>query len=634
MSKAKLFVKRFVIGKSGGFIYDQVFHKGVNIIRGENGTGKSTIMDLLNYALGAVITEWTVEQLLCDWVIVEVGINGVEFCLKRDITKTGQEKMQIFEGEMESALKLQTEWLQYPMRRSKDKHSYSQQLFELLGLPRHKTDDEKNLTMHQILRLMYVDQLSSTTKLLKEDANYDNLTFRKAIGEYLLGIDDLEAHNLRQELLLANKTFEKLNAELQAIYKMFGNDVSLINNQALNNEIDKFVLKITQLKEDRNNIHKTERDQLDKDVQVKVSALMEVIDSTSNKKIELEEERSSISIELVDTKLFLDSLHHRKSALENSKNIYSELGEVSFKYCPVCLVPIENDNENCCSLCKSEKHAADKDVAYIQLLNELNFQIKESDFLTGKFQENLDEINGELPSINRKLGSAKTEYQELEITASSKDALLAEVSTEIGYYKSQIVSFEEKRGYVNKVERLRENKESANSRILEIEDDLKLITKRQAQRYSDVYESIEEIAKRLLVKDGGYENEFDNVEDVVFDFAKDKMYVNGRNKYSASSMVVMKNSIRLAVFLHAVQDNYSRLPNILFMDNIEDKGMVDARSQNFQHLIVEECESLQNDYQLIFTTSMIAPDLNNTPMCVGPMYLKGSHTLEFHSKAH
>ena len=154
MSRSKLLVNRFAVCKSGRFVYDQEFHAGVNIIRGVNGTGKSTIADLLSYSLGAVISEWTQEQRGCDWVMAEVALNGIPFCLKRDITDSGQAKMSIFEGKFNDALSTVADWTQYSMRRSEERHSFSQQIFELLGLPRHKTDDSKNLTLHQILRLM------------------------------------------------------------------------------------------------------------------------------------------------------------------------------------------------------------------------------------------------------------------------------------------------------------------------------------------------------------------------------------------------------------------------------------------------------------------------------------------------
>ncbi|MBQ4880435.1 hypothetical protein J8M21_24865 [Pseudoalteromonas luteoviolacea] len=630
MSHSNLFVNRFAVYKSGHFVYDQKFHNGVNIIRGVNGTGKSTIADLLAYSLGAVITEWTYEQRLCDWVIAEVSLNGIVFCLKRDITETGQAKMEIFEGEFGDALSQHDNWGQYSMRRSSERHSYSQQIFELLGLPRHKTDDSKNLTLHQILRLMYVDQLSATTKLLKEDKEYDNVTFRRAIGDYLLGIDDLEAHNLRQELLQANKEFEKLNGELNAIYKLFGNEVSLINESALDNEINEIKSQLDQLKRRKREAIRANSDDLSELTKLKSNELQSEIDQLSSRKQELESNKSEVSIELIDTEFFAKSLEERKQRLEESKLASVSLGEVHFKYCPACLEPIpEQDNASCC-LCKTERKNGERDIAYIQMLNDLNFQIRESQSLIKEFREELDGINGKLPGIKRRLEEAKFEYKELEITAEAKDAIIAEVASEMGFCKSQILALEDRREHVNKVESLRKEKEYANSRILDLNDKLEQVNARQAERYNFVYSSIESISSEILGLDGSYEPTFDAVEEVNFDFAKDKMFVNGRSKFSASSMVVMKNSIRLAIYLHAVVDDYSRLPNFMIMDNIEDKGMVDERSHNFQRIIVQECEKLKTDYQLIFTTSMIAPDLNGTELCVGPMYEKGMHTLEFH----
>jgi AraC-like DNA-binding protein len=629
MSRSSLFVNRFAVSKSNSFVYDQSFALGVNIIRGVNGTGKSTIADLLAYALGAVVTEWTKEQLACDWVIAEVSINSVSFCFKRQIVETGQARMEIFEGSFFDAMSDSVNWAQYSMRRSADRHSYSQQIFELLGLPRHKTDDSKNLTLHQIFRLMYVDQLSATAKLLKEDKEYDNVTFRRAIGDYLLGIDDLEAHNLRQDLILANKEFEKLNGELNAIYKLFGNDVSLINESALNNEIKQIENRIQELAQKKKEVLIAQSEELDELTNAKSSKLLNEIDQLSCKKQELDALKSELSIELIDTELFAKSLTERKLHLEESKLTSISLGEILFKYCPACLEPlIETEGKACC-LCKTERTGTDRDIAYIQMLNDLNFQLRESESLIREFREDIDVINSKLPSIKRRIEEAKLEYRELEIATNSKDAIISEIASEVGFCRSQILALEDKRGHVAKVESLRLGKEEANGIIIRLQDSLEQVSARQADRYNFAYSSIEAIASRILSQDGSYEPTFDEVEEVSFDFSKDRMFVNGRSKFSASSMVVMKNSIRLAIFLHAVDDDLSRLPNFMIMDNVEDKGMVDERSHNFQHIIVQECQKLKSDYQIIFTTSMIAPDLDGTELCVGPMYEKGMHTLEF-----
>lgn len=628
MSKSKLFVRNLAIFKSGRAVYQQKFHKGVNIIRGQNGTGKSTVVDILSYALGSSVTEWTDEQSACDYVYVEVEICQNVFCLQREITESGKARMKFFEGDLDTAINSPSGWLEYSYNRSNQRHSFSQQLFELLGLPSHKTDESKNLTMHQIMRLMYVDQLSAPTKLLKEDVEFDNSSYRRAIGEYLLGIDDLEAHNLRQDLIRANKKFEKINGELKAIFRLFGGEASRVNEEALNNEIAEVESELELLVEKKNAVIRSERHDLSDEVNKRSLELQRAVDELFCAKQDLEAQKSELSVELVDTELFHKSLQERKASLEDSLTAYSQLGGVQFAYCPSCLEPLSEHAGDVCGLCKSPSNS-ERGVAYVQMLNELNFQIRESETLISSFRNDIDKANAELPGINRRIDEAKFEYQQIESTIDNREALISEISAEMGFCRSQIQTLEERREHISKVAALQKERDLANDEIQKLEDQLALLSLRNANRYTDVYRSIEQKASLLLSKDGSYEPTFDAVNEVVFDFAKDKMFANGRSKFSASSMVVLKNSIRLSIFLHAVDDEYARLPNLLIMDNIEDKGMVVDRSQNFQRLIVSECSQLKDDFQLIFTTSMIDPELDGSEYCVGPMYPKGDHTLDF-----
>ncbi|EGR4287017.1 hypothetical protein DDN44_11800 [Vibrio cholerae] len=629
MSLSKLFINRLVVHGSGKIVYDQKFHLGVNIIRGKNGTGKSTIMDLLNYGLGAEITEWTEHQIQCDWVALEVTVNGHIVTLKRDITPTGQEKVLFFDGEMTSALKDHERWTRYGMRRSGDTHSFSQHMFELLNMPRHQTDDSKNLTMHQILRLIYVDQLSAPQKLLKEDTKFDNLTIRRAIGEYLLGIDTLDAYNLRQELIEANREFEKFNAELNSIYRMFGHKENLVNLSSLNNDIEAVKQNIVDLENKRLEIKSTPSAEVSIDASKRIRELVSKIEELSNKLSEYSANRLETQVELNETTLFLRSLEQRKSALGESQVTYNSLGTITFKYCPSCLEPLESAGSDNCGLCKSPKHNSEKDFAYSQLLNELNFQISESKKLIKSFEDDLLTIDSQTPLIKQELNALKSELKEINSSTDEKEAELLKISTEIGFKQSQVISLEEKREQVSNVDNLQRKKVLAQNKINELQEKLDTISARQEQRYVSVYEGIESKAKELLKADGGYEGAFDDPDDIVFDFSKDKMYVNGRNKFSASSMVVLKNSIRFSIFSQSADDSYSRFPNLILMDNIEDKGMVVERSQNFQRQMVEVCNTIKNDFQLIYTTSMIASELEGTTMCVGPFYEKGCHTLEF-----
>jgi len=69
-------------------------------------------------------------------------------------------------------------------------------------------------------------------------------------------------------------------------------------------------------------------------------------------------------------------------------------------------------------------------------------------------------------------------------------------------------------------------------------------------------------------------------------------------------------------------------PRFLLMDNIEDKGMEEERSQLFQHEIIKLSEGLTTVHQIIFTTSMIAPDLNCSDYCIGDFYNEQNKTLK------
>ena len=52
MTPSSFWIRRLRVLRRGAPVYDQSYHLGVNIIRGENGSGKSTIADFIFYILG------------------------------------------------------------------------------------------------------------------------------------------------------------------------------------------------------------------------------------------------------------------------------------------------------------------------------------------------------------------------------------------------------------------------------------------------------------------------------------------------------------------------------------------------------------------------------------------------------
>lgn len=364
MTRPTLFVERFMVLRDDKTVFDQPFHKGVNIIRGENSTGKSTVMDLLYYALGGELKEWTEEQELCTHVLVEVSLLGRTFCLKRETSLTGKAAMHFFEGDTETALQDSKNWFRYPNQRSDSKHSYSEQLFDIMGLPQHKTEFSNNLTMHQILRLIYVDQLTDTTKLLNNEPEWDNAVTRKAIGEYLLSIDDLEAHKLRQQLIAANKVYESINGELTAITRVLRREDQVFEASRLKADLAEAHKEIARLESSQKEVRLRKLENLAEEVQERSSGIVAKIESLAAERRRLVDEKASATAERLDTMDFLESVKERLTSLEHSTITRQEFGDVGFEYCPSCLTKLdENIPEDTCKLCKQDHSSSSRDYA-------------------------------------------------------------------------------------------------------------------------------------------------------------------------------------------------------------------------------------------------------------------------------
>ena len=76
-----------------------------------------------------------------------------------------------------------------------------------LGFPELRGDVDSNITMHQILRLLYVDQKSLTLDLLMTDS-FDSAITRKTIADLLFGVYDDSLYSDKITLRESEKDFE------------------------------------------------------------------------------------------------------------------------------------------------------------------------------------------------------------------------------------------------------------------------------------------------------------------------------------------------------------------------------------------------------------------------------------------
>jgi hypothetical protein len=194
----------------------------VNIIRGDNSSGKSTVLNFLYYGIGGDVSDWSETALLCTRVLTEVSLNGNVATLARDITEKAGQPMEIFGGPMEEALKAPAAgWARYSYRRSESRESFSQILFKLLDIPEASNEASGNVTIHQMLRLMYADQLSPIGTLFKFE-QFDPPLLRDTVGRLVFGAYENELYANELRLRELGNEFTSVSSELAAISKLVG----------------------------------------------------------------------------------------------------------------------------------------------------------------------------------------------------------------------------------------------------------------------------------------------------------------------------------------------------------------------------------------------------------------------------
>jgi len=629
MDKSTLFIERLIILKSDHAIYDEEFHKGINVIRGDHSVGKTTILEMLFYVLGGEIkaNQWLYPADKCDEIFCQLSLNEKQFTIKRDIDKGKVPPISIRSGSYQEDDKTSSDWKTYGSRRSEsgDKMSFSQQIFELLGWDSHKSDDYANLTMHQILRFLYVDQETASTKILRaEDSpRGDSEGIRTAISEFLLGLDNLDTHKLRQQLIMVEREYDKVASDLLAMYKVLGGDSSL----TLSTLESMIVTNIDEMIGLRNKPKEIiEHDELDTTRASKFYEIDGQIDLFNRKILAFKEDLISTNGEIVDCDLYEKSLQFRKKSLLESKVSYDAIGQIKYESCPCCLEKITASDEGECHLCHSPIANSHHANNYMGLLTEINFQINSNNKVYDDYKEHRTGITSALYIANAQLSELQSELAAVSKIVDLNSHSALEDSKRIGYLESENENIKKKIEIISELDKNKAKKVDLSAAITDLRDKIESAGSSRKNRRQKVYGGISENIIPILRKDKRdngkpYEEVFEdsNSTDIEIDFAKDRTLIDGRVKFSGSSNYIKKNSFQISALLEAIDDPNYRLPRFLMLDAIENGGMKAFRSHNFQKAMIDSFKG-RTDFQLIFCTSMVLEELNNDTTGVGPYY--------------
>ncbi|WP_202949282.1 ATP-binding protein [Phyllobacterium sp. YR531] len=590
--------------------YDERFHVGVNVVRGDNSSGKSTILNFIFFGLGGDLSklDWSGHALLCDHVWLEVELNGNPAVLRRKIDAASQSDMEIFGGRYEAAVEAPIEsWLRYSYSRSQNKESFSQALFRLLGMPDVAVEGTSSITMHQVLRLLYADQLSPTDSLFRFEG-YDPENLREAVGNLLCGAFDTAIYESQQLRRLKERELQEVSAELRSIFRVVGGEESL--------GLGWISQKRASLLADRERVLESiaEKEELfyssaasDRLTLTQQKELYNAVQKLQQELAAAQEALSGIEFEISDSQSFIESLKRKVEALKDARLAAEIVPDVHFATCPACYADVLEAEEHAfsCHLCKTPIDPDRARDRVTGIINELSIQIKQSERLQGIRGERLKTQASKVDSLKTAWTAKSRELAAITARPTSKVREdIRELHRQLGYIDKSIEDVEAQVKLANKIGDLSARRESLDLAIKDLDSRILSLKRSQTDRLRVARTAIERETITILKGDLKRQDSFVDPKTVDFSFGKNSITVDDHTYFSASSRVVLKTAFLVGFLGAALKDPQFRHPRFLMIDITEDKGMEQARSHNFQRQVIETSAASPVEHQVIFATAM------------------------------
>lgn len=631
LHKPSLFLDRLVVQASGKSVYDQEFSEGLNVIFGENASGKSTVLEFIFYVLGGEIPRWKEIALHCDEIFAGVRVNGTPLTLSREVTDARQRPLSIFWGPIDKALESAAEgWEIFPYRRSSAKDSFSQVLFKALEMPEVPADDSSNITMHQVLRLVYQDQMSSPEDMFRPD-EFDRELTKETMGELVCGIYDPQLYADQLSLREVDKAFSEAQAELKSLFTAMGPIGDDLN-------IESVELEIQQAFEEREQVFKkvealsgTDDDGDIKNGQKELSSLHEEIISIGSDLVALEAQIEGLGFQVAEAQEFISTLNENLEALKQSELTHRELGEIRFSYCPACFAPVqEEDFEDHCPLCKSPIDHAEGHPHQLRMQREIEMQLRESQQIQNERESALASDRSIFARLQARRHQLYQEYRAKRIAPTSDhERKSQQLHERAGWLERQIEVLADRIEIARRVDELSRRKADLNKERSNLADKIEAAKRAQETQRKSAYTLLSDTTRELLNSDLEREDSFISAQHVDFSFGKERINVDGLVRFAASSSVYLKNSFALALLLASLEDKRFRFPRFLMLDGIEDKGMEENRIHHFQDLMHERSKSAKVSHQIIFTAQTLSNKIQEADVVVGRRYTHTDKTLRF-----
>lgn len=537
--------------------YSVQFKDGFNLISGPTSTGKTSILEMIDYALGAKSHKSYIEiGNSCSQVELALYIGDEKYLIRRQlfdfkapvIVEDWNEEKQRFL--FYNRLEIDT---------PSNPKSLSAFLIEKVGLANMSISGQ-TFSFRDLYKYCYIKQTEIDNEDILGEKSWEKNFKRKATFEIIFNIYNKALEEFRSSLEEKKDEAKELSIRLEGIQDFLKNVE--IEDAAGCAKIE------TNLKKEISDLqHKLSVAKADKGINSTESmALRKEIDGLKSKLELIQEEKLAQSQYLNKLHLLYNQYTSEIEKKELAIEGYIAFNKFEFQFCPNCLKPVKKaDNLDVCCLCGSEKSADSSEM--ILLKKDISTLRRKSNELL-KFTEIEDRKYDELL---RKESALKTQLYEaeLELQQLSKDYInphieqIEYLNYEIGKKNRLLLELQKNLKMFEEVDRYRQLITDKETAIQHLKDSIKSLTQNSVSKDELILE-LSNAFERVLS-----EFQYPKLSSAYIDEKSYLPYVRGR-KYddigSLAGVTLITMAYYISLLLVGINESY-RHPGMLIIDS-------------------------------------------------------------------
>lgn len=580
--------------------------KGINVILGDNGSGKSTFSYFIEYALGGKIKPFDNDDedaryslILEDtnnFVQLDILINEVQYSLKRFI---GKQDIFVDDGEVTEI---------YPVSRRSASFIFSDWLLGKLTIPvfeMYLGGVHWYFNFNDLFRLLNYDQNTEPKKIYKapvaENFIADSIIIRKSIFEILLGISSAEYFKKLDILKAETKKRDLAKALLQNFEATNGKPEE---SDRLNERQSDINSQLKKLEQERDFYQMKETT-----VDDKIGELAEIQSTLVDLEVKSSKERIFLK-SLENEKIKVDQVHH--NLLEEIQQIqkiiftHDRLDLFSMEVCPFCM----NKKEVIKGLCIcGSKFIEDDYEKFVYNSSEYKDILSHKQKSIKAITQAKEEYEQEVQQVIKKVANFSLLIQEYteKLRNIIKTAEFAGSTTVVNDYNDRILMLKEQLLRIDYDVKTSNEWRKLNEDFNEKVETLRIaqITYNKAKANYDknnagTIELFNKFYSKLLSQ-SSYESTVAHIDEDYMPFIDNREYKANSSEVPKRLMYYF-TILALALKLPSVKH-----PRFLLIDTPEDSGIdTEHLNQNIELLLeaikLGEDDDTVKDFQVILTT--------------------------------